>query len=159
MVCVVSVAVSFTATPGVAKRCAYCSRTSSAIVPLCQNACDLPERSLRTTPHRPWISNALARASPAVVVGICFAVAALEGYDIQAFGVAAPKIVAELSLDAGQMGWAASVAMLGLVIGAPINDGVMARRKSAKPTSPTNAPVRRSRTTQYPKPISPHCPA
>ena len=52
-----------------------------------------------------------------MVVAICFAVAALEGYDIQAFGVAAPKIVAELSLDAGQMGWAASVAMLGLVIG------------------------------------------
>ncbi|MFX5057487.1 3-(3-hydroxy-phenyl)propionate transporter MhpT, partial [Acinetobacter baumannii] len=58
------------------------------------------------------------RTKPAAIVAICFAVAALEGYDIQAFGVAAPKLVAELSLDAGQMGWAASVAMLGLVLGA-----------------------------------------
>lgn len=77
-------------------------------------------------------SKATRRASPAVVVAICFAVAALEGYDIQAFGVAAPKIVAELSLDAGQMGWAASVAMLGLVIGAFIG-GWLADRVGRKP--------------------------
>lgn len=57
-------------------------------------------------------------AKAPLVILICFAIAALEGYDIQAFGVSAPKIAAMLGLDPGQVGWAASAAMIGLVIGA-----------------------------------------
>lgn len=54
----------------------------------------------------------------ALTILICFAIAALEGYDIQAFGVSAPKLAPALGLDQGQIGWAASAAMIGLVIGA-----------------------------------------
>lgn len=69
---------------------------------------------------------------PAVVIAICFAIAALEGYDIQAFGVAAPALTAELGLDAGQMGWAASIAMVGLVAGAFVG-GWLADRIGRRP--------------------------
>lgn len=53
-----------------------------------------------------------------LVVLLCLLVAALEGYDIQAFGVASPRLVAELGLSSGQQGWAGSGAMFGLVVGA-----------------------------------------
>lgn len=59
-----------------------------------------------------------ARFGAGVVVFVCFLVAAIEGYDIQAFGVAAPKLIPELGLNPGQQGWAASIAMIGLVAGA-----------------------------------------
>ena len=57
-------------------------------------------------------------ASAGLIVFICFFIAALEGYDIQAFGVAAPRLVAELGLSAGQQGWAAAAAMVGMLLGA-----------------------------------------
>jgi hypothetical protein len=41
------------------------------------------------------------RAGAGLIVLICFFIAALEGYDIQAFGVAAPKLVPQLGLDPG----------------------------------------------------------
>ncbi|MDB5425895.1 MAG: hypothetical protein JWQ29_3311 [Phenylobacterium sp.] len=53
-----------------------------------------------------------------LVIGVCFLIAALEGYDIQAFGVAAPHFAPELGLNPAQVGWAGSAAMVGLVIGA-----------------------------------------
>jgi AAHS family 3-hydroxyphenylpropionic acid transporter len=53
-----------------------------------------------------------------LVIGVCFLIAALEGYDIQAFGIAAPRMVPELGLNAAQLGWAGGVAMAGLVLGA-----------------------------------------
>ena len=53
-----------------------------------------------------------------LVVGACFLVAALEGFDIQAFGVAAPKLVESLHLSSSQQGYAASIAMFGLVVAA-----------------------------------------
>lgn len=52
------------------------------------------------------------------IIFLCVFIAAIEGYDIQAFGVAAPKIVAELGLDPAQQGWAASAAMIGMFAGA-----------------------------------------
>lgn len=61
---------------------------------------------------------ATGRAGVGRVVLLCFLIAALEGYDIQAFGVAAPKLIPAFGLDPGQQGWAASAAMIGLVIGA-----------------------------------------
>ena len=58
------------------------------------------------------------RGRVAVTIGMCFLAAILEGYDIQAFGIAAPKLVAALSLNPVEQGWAASAAMIGLVFGA-----------------------------------------
>lgn len=57
------------------------------------------------------------RINGPLVLGVCLLIAALEGYDIQAFGVAAPKFVKELALSASEQGWAASAAMIGLVVG------------------------------------------
>lgn len=75
---------------------------------------------------------ATGRVGPGLIVLICFLIAALEGYDIQAFGVAAPKLVPQLGLDSGQQGWAASAAMIGLVIGALVG-GWTADRVGRKP--------------------------
>jgi len=71
-------------------------------------------------------------ASAGLIILICVLVAGLEGYDIQAFGVAAPKLVAEFHLGPGQQGWAASAAMIGLVIGAFVG-GWVADRIGRKP--------------------------
>lgn len=67
-----------------------------------------------------------------LIVLICVFIAALEGYDIQAFGVAAPRLVAELGLSAGQQGFAAAAAMVGLVLGA-FGGGWLADRVGRKP--------------------------
>jgi len=71
-------------------------------------------------------------AKAGLIVTICFLIAALEGYDIQAFGVAAPQLVPHLGLTAGQQGWAASAAMIGLVMGA-VTGGWAADRVGRKP--------------------------
>ena len=62
--------------------------------------------------------NSEIRGRVSVTIGMCFLAAILEGYDIQAFGIAAPKLVAALSLNPAEQGWAASAAMIGLVFGA-----------------------------------------
>ncbi len=72
------------------------------------------------------------RIGPGWIVAICFGVAALEGYDIQAFGIAAPRLAPELHLNAGQMGWAGSAAMIGMVFGAFAGGG-LADRWGRKP--------------------------
>jgi AAHS family 3-hydroxyphenylpropionic acid transporter len=70
--------------------------------------------------------------NPSVVVAVCFAIAALEGYDIQALGVAAPAMGAALRLAKDQVGFAGSAAMAGLVIGA-VFGGWLADRIGRKP--------------------------
>lgn len=70
---------------------------------------------------------AKGRVSPGLVVAICFCVAALEGYDIQAFGIAAPHFAPELHLGPSQVGWAGSAAMVGLMLGAFLGGGVADR--------------------------------
>jgi AAHS family 3-hydroxyphenylpropionic acid transporter len=72
------------------------------------------------------------RAGGGLIVFICFFIAALEGYDIQAFGVAAPKLGPALGLNPGQIGWAGSAAMFGLVVGA-MGGGLIADRIGRKP--------------------------
>jgi AAHS family 3-hydroxyphenylpropionic acid transporter len=68
----------------------------------------------------------------AVAVGLCFLVAVLEGFDIQAMGVAAPRLAPQFALDARQMGWVFSISNFGLVIGASLG-GWLADRSGRKP--------------------------
>ncbi|MBL8554054.1 MAG: 3-(3-hydroxy-phenyl)propionate transporter MhpT [Phenylobacterium sp.] len=77
-------------------------------------------------------AGAAARRGAGLVVLVCFLIAAVEGYDIQAFGVAAPTMVPELGLNPAQMGWAGSAAMIGLVVGA-LAGGWLADRTGRKP--------------------------
>ena len=56
--------------------------------------------------------------SAAAVITICFFIAALEGYDIQAFGVSVPRLARDFGLGPQEIGWAGSAAMFGLVGGA-----------------------------------------
>ena len=66
------------------------------------------------------------------VIGVCVLIALLEGYDVQAFGVAAPRLAPELGLNPGQIGWAGSAANIGLLMGALLG-GWAADRWGRKP--------------------------
>lgn len=70
--------------------------------------------------------------NPAVVVAVCFTIAALEGYDIQAVGVAAPTMGPALHLGRDAIGFAGSASMFGLVLGALVG-GWLADRIGRKP--------------------------
>jgi AAHS family 3-hydroxyphenylpropionic acid transporter len=72
------------------------------------------------------------RHNVAITVGLCFLIAVLEGFDIQAMGVAAPRLVHEFSFLPKQMGWIFSISNIGLVIGASIG-GWLADRWGRKP--------------------------
>jgi AAHS family 3-hydroxyphenylpropionic acid transporter len=73
------------------------------------------------------------RAIPAAaIITLCAAIAMLEGYDIQAMGVAAPRMMPALGLDHAQAGWALSASMIGLVIGSLIG-GRLADRIGRRP--------------------------
>lgn len=65
------------------------------------------------------------------IVFYCFLVAVLEGFDIQAMGVAAPKLAAELGLAKGVLGEALSASNVGLVLGAVVG-GWLADRLGRK---------------------------
>ena len=78
------------------------------------------------------MSQTQKRPNVGLAIGICFLVAALEGYDIQAFGVAAPKLIPQLGLGPAEQGWAASAAMVGLVAAAFVG-GWLADRVGRKP--------------------------
>src|SRR5687768_13709124 len=68
----------------------------------------------------------------AVTVALCFLVAVVEGFDIQALGVAAPKLAPQFGLSPGQMGFIFAVSNIGLVIGAT-GGGWLADRVGRKP--------------------------
>jgi MFS transporter, AAHS family, 3-hydroxyphenylpropionic acid transporter len=74
-------------------------------------------------------------ASPAgsrLVVALCFATAMIEGFDIQAMGVAAPTMLPALGLSPAQAGWAFSASLFGLMLGAAIG-GYFADIKGRRP--------------------------
>jgi AAHS family 3-hydroxyphenylpropionic acid transporter len=70
--------------------------------------------------------------SAGAIIALCAAIAMLEGYDIQAMGVAAPRMMPALHLNPHQAGWALSANMIGLVIGALIG-GRLADRIGRRP--------------------------
>jgi AAHS family 3-hydroxyphenylpropionic acid transporter len=74
----------------------------------------------------------MSRHNVAVTVGLCFFIAVLEGFDIQAMGVAAPKLVREFAFKPEQMAWIFSISNIGLVIGATMG-GRLADRWGRKP--------------------------
>ena len=67
-----------------------------------------------------------------LAVGLCFAVMVVEGFDIQAMGVAAPALGPELKLSREALGQALSASNIGLVIGA-IAGGWLADLLGRKP--------------------------
>ena len=71
-------------------------------------------------------------ANPARTVMLCFAVALLEGFDIQAIGVAAPQLAPEFGFAPHEMAWIFSISNIGLVIGAS-GGGWLADRVGRKP--------------------------
>ncbi len=68
----------------------------------------------------------------AITVALCFLVAVVEGFDIQAMGVAAPKLAPQFGFDPKQMGWIFAISNIGLVIGASLG-GWLADRVGRKP--------------------------
>ena len=76
--------------------------------------------------------NTAKPASRSVSIALCFAVAVLEGFDIQAIGVAAPKLAPELGIPRDEMGWVFFASNLALVIGATFG-GWLADKVGRKP--------------------------
>jgi AAHS family 3-hydroxyphenylpropionic acid transporter len=72
------------------------------------------------------------RHSVPVTVGLCFFIAVLEGFDIQAMGVAGPRVAGEFGFAPDQMKWIFSISNIGLVIGASLG-GWLADKWGRKP--------------------------
>ena len=58
--------------------------------------------------------------SSKATIGLCLAIALLEGLDLQSAGVAGPRMAKEFSLAVAQMGWAFSAGAIGLLPGAAL---------------------------------------
>lgn len=67
-----------------------------------------------------------------LTIALCFAIAVIEGFDIQAIGVAAPKLAPELGLAPDTLKWIFTISNVGLVIGAAFG-GRLADRFGRKP--------------------------
>jgi MFS transporter, AAHS family, 3-hydroxyphenylpropionic acid transporter len=68
----------------------------------------------------------------AVAIALCMAVAVLEGFDIQAMGVAAPRLAKDFGFGPGEMKWVFSTINIGMVLGASVG-GWLADRVGRKP--------------------------
>jgi len=55
-----------------------------------------------------------------VTVSLCYLIALLEGLDLQAAGIAAPKLAPALHLNPGELGWFFSASTFGLILGAAL---------------------------------------
>jgi AAHS family 3-hydroxyphenylpropionic acid transporter len=67
-----------------------------------------------------------------ITVALCFLVAVVEGFDIQAMGVAAPRLAPQFGFAPEQMGKIFAISNVGLVIGASIG-GWLADKVGRKP--------------------------
>nr|WP_298144212.1 3-(3-hydroxy-phenyl)propionate transporter MhpT [uncultured Pseudomonas sp.] len=65
-----------------------------------------------------FIRQVAAPASPVRTIALCFMVALVEGFDLQAAGIAGPQVAREFGLSAVQLGWFFSVGLIGLLPGA-----------------------------------------
>jgi AAHS family 3-hydroxyphenylpropionic acid transporter len=72
-----------------------------------------------------------------IPIALCMAVAMLEGFDIQAMGVAAPRLAPEFGLGPGEMKWIFAVSNIGMVLGAAVG-GWLADRVGRKPVFMTS---------------------
>lgn len=63
-------------------------------------------------------SKPAVRSGAAITLGLCFAIALIEGLDLQSVGVAAPRMAREFNLSVSQMGLAFSAGTFGLLPGA-----------------------------------------
>src|SRR5262245_27058474 len=77
-------------------------------------------------------SESIAKSQVTVTVALCFLVAVLEGFDIQAIGVAAPRLAPQFGLSAPEMGWVFAISNIGLVIGSAFG-GWLADHTGRKP--------------------------
>jgi AAHS family 3-hydroxyphenylpropionic acid transporter len=68
----------------------------------------------------------------AIPIALCMAVAVLEGFDIQAMGVAKPSLAPEFGLGDREMGWVFAISNIGMVLGAALG-GWLADRVGRKP--------------------------
>ena len=55
-----------------------------------------------------------------LTIALCFMVALIEGFDIQALGIAAPRLAPELGLDPAQIGLIFAFTNIGFVVGAAL---------------------------------------
>jgi len=76
----------------------------------------------------------------AIPIALCMAVAVLEGFDIQAMGVAAPQLAPEFGLGAGDMKWVFAASNIGMVLGASVG-GWLADRVGRKPVLMTSVAI------------------
>ncbi len=65
-----------------------------------------------------FVRMAASPTSPVHTIALCFIVALIEGFDLQAAGIAAPYITREFGLTAVQLGWFFSLGLIGLLPGA-----------------------------------------
>ena len=68
----------------------------------------------------------------AIAIALCMAVAVLEGFDIQAMGVAAPRLAPEFGLGPAEMKWVFTINNIGMVLGAVVG-GWLADRTGRRP--------------------------
>ncbi len=67
-----------------------------------------------------------------VTIALCLLVAVVEGFDIQAIGVAAPRLAPQFGLSPNELGWIFAISNIGLVLGASVG-GWLADRVGRKP--------------------------
>jgi MFS transporter, AAHS family, 3-hydroxyphenylpropionic acid transporter len=77
-------------------------------------------------------TESIAKPQTAMTVALCFLVAVLEGFDIQAIGIAGPRLAPQFGLSQQQLGWVYSVSNIGLVVGSAFG-GWLADRSGRKP--------------------------